>query len=74
MNEENDIIKISVSATQKVNLGNYESADVFVALSNLDSGVSEDEMMMALETGELAFGCVKAFIRDRVAEIRRNAG
>lgn len=74
MTEENDVIKVSVSATQKVNLGNYESADIFVALSNIRTGATEEEIEAALETGELAFKYVKVVISDRVAKLRMNAG
>jgi hypothetical protein len=74
MSEENDVIKVSVSVSQKVNLGNYESADVFTALSNIPTGATEEQIEAALETGELVFNYVKAVISSRVEEIRRNIG
>lgn len=60
-----DPIKVSVSATQKVNLGNYESAEIFTALSNIPTGATEEQIEAALETGELAFNYVKTIITRR---------
>lgn len=75
MPEENDdVIKVSVSATQKVNLGNYEAADVYVGLNNIPTGATEEEIEAALETSELAFNYVRTVISERVAEIRRKTG
>ena len=69
-----DPIKVSVSASQKVNLGNYESADVFFSLSNIPSGAAEEQIEAALETAELAFNSVKEVVRGKIAAIRKNVG
>ncbi len=71
MTEPNDIIKASVSATQKVNVGNYESVDVFFALSNVPVGATDEDLAAAMATSELVFTHVRAKVAEKVAEIRR---
>ena len=60
---------LSVSYTRKINLGNYESADVFFAVSGIPVGASEDEIADALVTGELAYEQVKAAVASHAKEI-----
>ncbi len=66
-----DPIKVSVSATQKVNVGSYESVDVFFALSNIPVGATDEDLAAAMATSELAFTHVKAKVIQEVASIRR---
>lgn len=73
MAEQNDDpIKVSVSAEQTVNLGNCESAKVFFSLSNIPHGATEEQIEAALETSEPAFNYVRQVISEKVAAIRRN--
>lgn len=46
---------ITVSLARKINLGNYESADAFVSVSNLRVGATPDEINEILSVGELAW-------------------
>ena len=64
---------LSVSYTRKVNLGNYESADVFFAVSAIPVGASDEEIASALVTGELAYEQVKRAVAMRASEIRNAA-
>lgn len=67
-----DPIKVSVSAEQTVNLGNYESAKVFFSLSNIPSGATEEQIEAALETGELIFKYVKNEVGKQAGIVRLN--
>lgn len=69
-----DPIKVSVTASQTVNLGDYNSAKVDFSLSNIPTGATEKDIEAALETGELAFKYVKTVISEKAAEVRRNVG
>ena len=64
---------MSVSYTRKVNLGNYESADVFFAISGVPVGATKEQIDEALVTGEVAYDVVKAAVAHRAIEIRNAA-
>lgn len=68
-----DETTLSVSYTRKVNLGNYESADVFFAISGLPVGATDEQIADALVTGELAYEQVKRAVAERANEIRTAA-
>ena len=36
--------KVSVSIERKVNLGNYESIDIFMSVSGVEPGATDEEM------------------------------
>jgi subtilase family serine protease len=69
MTMENEI-KVSISVSLKVNLGNYESADAFVSLSNVPVGASAEEIDEALSTGKLAWGLIKGRVMAQAEELR----
>ena len=70
MNGEDEGLRVSVSMSRKVNLGNYQSADVFVAVSNLEVGATPEQIAEALETGDVAFGLVKNAVAEKIAGIQ----
>lgn len=70
MKENNEGIKVSISVALKVNLGNYESADAFVALSNVPVGASPEDIEEALQTGKLAWGLIRESAMKQAAELR----
>ena len=70
MSDQPDGIRLSISISRKVNLGNYESADCFVSLSNVPVGATEEEIEDALDTGKLVFDRIKPRVRQQAAELR----
>ena len=68
------ILSASVSVSMKVNLGNYQSADVFVSLSGVTPETTEDEMD-ALITGnvEAAYKKCLAAVKAKCREVRSDA-
>ncbi|MDD5288320.1 MAG: hypothetical protein PHY28_04330 [Dehalococcoidales bacterium] len=74
MPEENDKgLKVGISLSRKLNLGNYESADVWVSLTNIEPGTTREEMEAALATGALAYDVLKVAIKDKIADQRNKA-
>lgn len=66
MSEEAKGLRVAVSVSKKVNLGNYESAEVFFSVSNIEVGASEESIQEAMETGEIAFAVLALAIEEKV--------
>lgn len=62
--------RISVSINRKINKGNYESVDIFMALSGIEPGATEDEIEELLATGDRAFEILKKNMIVKVREAR----
>lgn len=72
--EETQEMRISVSISRKINLGNYESADVFMAVSNIEPGASKEEIDEALATGDLAIQVLKKHMVTHIQKARQERG
>ena len=73
---DHDGIRVSITLSQKVNLGNYESADAFISLSDVPVGTTEEEIEDALDTGRLVWERMKPRLIAQARELReggRNA-
>ncbi|HRI06486.1 MAG TPA: hypothetical protein PKW35_01650 [Nannocystaceae bacterium] len=73
---EHEGIRVSISLSRKVNLGNYESADAFISLSDVPVGATEEEIEDALDTGRLVWERMKPRLTAQARELReggRNA-
>ena len=67
-------LSMTLSLSQKVNLGNYESADVFVSLSGITKDTTPDEMDALLEDqAKIAFSKIAGLLRDKVGKAREGA-
>lgn len=63
-------IKISLSVSRKVNLGNYESGDVFLSLSDVPVGATQDDIEAALMTGKIVFDVLKGAVNEKALALR----
>lgn len=63
-------IRINVSVSRKVNLGNYESEDIFLSLSNIDPAMTTaQEIGVALEAADVAWIAIRKQVDAKVSEI-----
>jgi hypothetical protein len=69
--QTSEILTLSASVSRKVNLGNYESADVFVSLSGLTADTTEQQIdEMLASTGALAFKKLATELNLRCSELK----
>ena len=64
---------VTVSLSQKVGLLNYSSADAFVSLT-VPVDATPEEIEAGLECGKLVWAKMTPLIRQRVAQIKQEAG
>lgn len=65
-----DETKLSMSVEYKVNLGNYESASVFVCLSGVPVGATEDDIEECMDTAGLAWEIIRDRVRAQADEMK----
>lgn len=65
-------IAATISMSRKINLGKYESADVFISLGGITHDTTEEDVMLLLD-GPVkdTFEILKERLRERVAAARR---
>lgn len=63
---EDGVPKIAVALGRKINLGNYESADVNIRLSQIPMGATEETIAEMLDTANLAFSMIRQELNKRV--------
>ncbi len=61
---------VSVSCSMKLNLGNYESAEVFLSVAGIAADSTPDQIDAALATGKLAYDRIRERVRAEVAALR----
>lgn len=67
-------LKVGVSISRKINLGNYESADVWVSLSGLDARTTAEDIQAALATGALGYDALKVAVTAKAKDVRATMG
>lgn len=68
-------LSLSLSVSRKINLGNFESADVFFSLSGITAETTDAEIDELLDgNGALAFKKLAARIKEKVDQARPGAG
>ncbi len=65
----------TISLSRKVNLGNYESADVFLSISGITSDSTKEEMESLLEGNvNEAYRLLKTHIHHKIRDIKSKGG
>lgn len=59
--------RLAVTMNRKVNIGNYESVDIFVGVSNVPPGTPLAEIEQLLAEGEYIFAAIERDILAKVA-------
>ncbi len=67
-------LRVGVSISRKINLGNYESAEVWVSLTGIEAGTTQEEIQAALATGALAYDALKPAVVQKVKDLRKKEG
>jgi hypothetical protein len=70
MDDSMNPIKISMSVSRKVNLGNYESGDVFLALSDVPVGATSQQVEDALQTSKIVWDVLRAEVNRKAIALR----
>lgn len=66
-------LSTTASLSWKINLGNYESADVFVSVSGITEHTTPEEVERLLDNGgKIAWEGIKRTIRARADEVNKN--
>lgn len=74
MSTSDETVRTSVSLSMKVNLGNYESAELWLSVSNVGADTTEEEIEAALDTGKLAYDRIRGRMRGEVLRLKGSGG
>lgn len=57
---------ITVSMSRKLNLGNFESADVFVSISGIKAGMTTADIEPLLVAGRFGWDCARTALGEQI--------
>lgn len=64
-------LSVTVSLSRRINLGNYESADVFLSVSNVNAETTKEELVALLDgPAQMTYMALAERIRERVGHAR----
>lgn len=64
---------LSISLSQKVNLGNYQSADAFVSVRGVTEDTTDEDLERLMGRGKLAWNKLAGALTEEVRRIRMEA-
>ncbi len=71
MTKRDQLPVATVSIARKINLGNYESIDVFLSVGNVTKETTEAEIVEAVATSEIVYEHIRQRIAVKVREIKQ---
>jgi len=67
-------LSLCISATRRVNLGNYESADVFLSISNVTEQTTQEEIDALLNgNGKIAYSSLTRALQEKALVAKQGA-
>lgn len=67
-------LMMSISASLRINTGNYGHADVFLSISNVTKDTTPEEMEETMDAGKVAYGLLTKRLRTEAAKIKQDGG
>lgn len=62
---------VTVSLSRRVNLGNYESADVFMSVNGISHETTEEDISALLDgPGAVAYKCIRTRLAEKVKDLK----
>lgn len=61
--------RVTLSVTRKVNLGDYESTEIFMSVG-VDAESTPEEIQTAVQTGEVLFNAVASSVKAQADRLR----
>jgi len=72
MSEEE--LKATLSVSMRTNLGNYESAEAFMSVSNITKDTTPEEVSELLDGSEVSYELMKKRLHQRVIDLKEGGG